>query len=266
MRAEASYSLDMGGPRGTSERRNTLPPIIPRPRHAHRDPGHLSLDGGVLIRVAESARSASTATVQRLQAGLEAHRISRPRVVSGRSSRSQGCAVELTIDPEVGELRHLDSCHDVYRLLITPDGAALSSPSAAGLRYAAETLLQLIGPDGRLPCCTIEDGADLELRGLMLDISRGKVPTRESLEDLIDTCAALKLNLLMLYTEHTFRFKKHPLIGRGDSPLSARTLSALDAYAADRFVDLVPCLQSLGHMEHILKLPRYRAMAETDQG
>ena len=178
----------------------------------------------------------------------------------------QGCAVELTIDPEVGELRHLDSYHDVYRLHITPDGAALSSPSAAGLHYAAETLLQLIGPDGRLPCCTIEDGADLELRGLMLDISRGKVPTRESLEDLIDTCAALKLNLLMLYTEHTFRFKKHPLIGRGDSPLSARTLSALDAYAADRFVDLVPCLQSLGHMEHILKLPRYRAMAETDQG
>ena len=256
----------MGGPRGKSERRNTLPPVLPRPRRAQRDPGHLCLADGVLIRVADSARSRGAATVRRLQAGIEATGLARPRVVSTRDSRGRPPQLELAIDPAVGRIRELQKRHDVYRLRITPDGAALSSPSPAGLRYAAETLLQLIEPGKRIPCCTIEDGADLQMRGLMLDISRGKVPTRESLEDLIDTCAALKLNVLMLYTEHTFRFKKHPRIGRGDSPLSARSLAALDAYAADRFVDLVPCLQSLGHMEHILKLPAYRAMAETDHG
>jgi len=156
--------------------------------------------------------------------------------------------------------------HDAYRLIVTPKGVEIHGTGPAALRYGVETLLQLIGPNGRIPCCHIEDSADLRLRGLMLDISRGKVPTRKSLEDLIDTCVALKLNVLMLYTEHTFRFKKHPQIGRYDSPLTARTLTALDAYAAERFVDLVPCLQSLGHMEHILKLPAYEEMAETENG
>jgi len=82
----------------------------------------------------------------------------------------------------------------------------------------------------------------------------------------VELCARLKLNVLMLYTEHTFQFRRHPEIGRNDSPLDADTLRSLDAYAALRSVELVPCLQSLGHMEHVLKLPAYRALAETDQG
>jgi hypothetical protein len=100
----------------------------------------------------------------------------------------------------------------------------------------------------------------------MLDVSRGKVPDEPTLRRLVDLCARLKLNVLMLYVEHTFRFRRHPHIGEGASPLDAETLRALDGYAADRGVELIPCLQSLGHMEHVLAWPEYSHLAETDLG
>jgi hypothetical protein len=67
----------------------------------------------------------------------------------------------------------------------------------------------------------------------------------------------------MLYVEHTFRFRRHPEIGADASPLTAQEIRDLDAYAAARHVQLVPSLQSLGHMDHVLELPRYQHLAET---
>lgn len=170
------------------------------------------------------------------------------------------------------------SC-DRYRIEIRPDAVELRGSGAAGLRYAVETAVQLLGPGkgkgkgkgkatsvGSLPVCEIEDEPDFAMRGVMLDISRGKVPTLETLLGLVDIAVKLKLNTLMLYTEHTFRFRRHPTIGADASPLTAETLCKLDQYAAQHHVELVPCLQSLGHMDHILALPRYRELAETDRG
>jgi hypothetical protein len=70
----------------------------------------------------------------------------------------------------------------------------------------------------------------------------------------------------MLYTEHTFRFRRHPEIGAGDSPLDAETMRELDTYAAERHVDLIPTLQSFGHMGQILKHATYAELDESDQG
>ena len=46
----------------------------------------------------------------------------------------------------------------------------------------------------------------LPVRGYMLDISRDKVPTMETLFALVDSLAALRYNQLQFYTEHTFAF------------------------------------------------------------
>lgn len=155
---------------------------------------------------------------------------------------------------------------DHYRAEITTDAVEIRAGGPAGLRYAVETIAQLLDPSGCLPACEIEDEPDFAMRGVMLDVSRGKVPTFEGLCGLVDVLVKLKLNTLMLYTEHTFRFRRHPEIGKDDSPLDAQTMRALDQYASDRHVELIPCLQSLGHMDHILKLPDYRELAETEMG
>ncbi len=269
----------MQGPPGKSDRRYSLPPILPEPRCSRREAGSFKITPGVRLQLSPEAHKSERATARRLQAGIEGVIQTRPRVTSTLVQNDELPQIHLAIEASPPPMDSSDKSlarrapglentrgiqHDAYRLTVTPKRVEIFGTGPAALRYGVETLLQLIGPGGRIPCCWVEDSADLRLRGLMLDISRGKVPTRQSLEDLIDTCVALKLNVLMLYTEHTFRFKKHPRIGQQDSPLTARTLAALDAYAAERFVDLIPCLQSLGHMEHILKLPLYSDMAETE--
>src|SRR6185437_16241030 len=105
----------------------------------------------------------------------------------------------------------------------------------------------------------------LSWRGVMLDISRGKVPTLKTLFHLVDEISTYKINMLQLYTEDTFCSRRHPRIGQGSGALSAEDIVALDLYCRERHIELVPCLQSFGHMRKILELPDYAHLAESDQ-
>jgi hypothetical protein len=239
-------------PGGARERK--LPALLPAPKRARSRPGSFALADGVPIALGPSASDDDFATAVALREGAR-----------------EGCGVRLAIESHANtrdlgpriELRREGDRGDAYRLAAATGRVLLYGAGPAGLRYAVETLLQLIDARARIPACAIDDAPDLELRGVMLDVSRGKVPTAETLRGLVDVCVRLKLNVLMLYVEHTFRFRRHPEIGRGTSPLEAATLRELDAYAAARHVDLIPSLQSLGHMDRILDLPAYARLAET---
>ena len=54
-------------------------------------------------------------------------------------------------------------------------------------------------------------------RGYMLDISRDRVPTMETLEWLVDVLSQLRFNELQLYVEHTFQYRGHERIWRDAS-------------------------------------------------
>ncbi|HMB94629.1 MAG TPA: glycoside hydrolase family 20 zincin-like fold domain-containing protein, partial [Tepidisphaeraceae bacterium] len=100
-----------------------------------------------------------------------------------------------------------------YILRITPHAAAIAADDPAGAFYAKQTLAQLQRQfPSELPCLTIEDWPDFPTRGLMLDISRDKVPTMPTLFAIIDQLAELKINQLQLYTEHTFAYRNHPIV------------------------------------------------------
>ena len=154
-----------------------------------------------------------------------------------------------------------------YTIDITPDGATVRGATAAGRFYAVQTLRQVLRASGlRWPTAHIEDWPDFELRGVCHDVCRGKVPTLQTLCDLVDALSFMKVNALTLYVEHTFFFKSHPLIGRGCDPLRPEDILRLQAHCRRRHVELIPCLQSFGHMAHVLKLRPYRHLAESKQG
>ena len=128
-----------------------------------------------------------------------------------------------------------------------------------------QTLRQLVRLHGqRIPALTIRDWPSLGARGLMLDISRRKVPTVATLKHLVDELSHYKLNVLQLYTEHTFEFPRHPRIGAGCGSLSSEDILELDAYCRQQQVELMPNLQSFGHARNTLRLPEYRHLAESD--
>lgn len=117
--------------------------------------------------------------------------------------------------------------------------------------------------NGRIAAMDMTDWPDFAARGVMLDVSRDKIPTTASLHTLIDQFANWKFNQLQLYTEHTFAYKGHERVWRGTSALTADEIVDLDAYCRERDIELVPNQNSLGHMEHWLRYEPYRSLAET---
>jgi hypothetical protein len=134
-------------------------------------------------------------------------------------------------------------------------------------RYARETLRQLRRqlPE-TLPALRIEDAPDFPVRGLMLDVSRDRVPTRETLEHLVHRMARLRLNHLELYTEHTFAYAGHETVWRDASPLTAEDIEWLDALCTQHGVELVANQNTFGHMARWLQHDAYRARAEAPDG
>ena len=154
-----------------------------------------------------------------------------------------------------------------YRLRVDRKGLALTAGDAAGLFYGVMTLTQILrqSPD-TLPGLSIDDHPDFPSRGVMLDISRDKVPTLTTLFALVDQLSELKINHLELYTEHTFAYRNHREVWAQSSPLTAEDILALDAFCRDRFVELVPNQNSFGHLNRWLKLPAYSHLAEAPDG
>jgi hexosaminidase len=159
-----------------------------------------------------------------------------------------------------------------YTLDVGQGFAAASALSAAGLQYAIASLTQLVesspGEPGQLhlPCCALEDWPDFPERGVMLDVSRDKVPKLDTLYALIERLARWKVNQLQLYMEHTFAYAGHEVVWQRASPYTAAEVRALDAYCAARHVELVPNQNSFGHMQRWLAHEPYRNLAECPEG
>lgn len=154
-----------------------------------------------------------------------------------------------------------------YVLDISSDGIHITYSDQAGLFYGVITLCQIIEQVGtNLPCLTIEDHPDFEQRGFMLDISRDRVPTMETLYQLIDELAQVKLNQFQLYIEHTFAYQEHKQVWELASPITSEELLLLDAYCRERHINFVPNQNSLGHMERWLIHEPYRDLSETPDG
>ena len=151
-----------------------------------------------------------------------------------------------------------------YRLKITPAGVLLEAQSPAAAIWGVRTLGQVAmqSPPGVLRCLTIADRPDFRDRGIYYDLARGRVPKPAHLAQMADLLGRYKINQLQLYVEHTFRFRGHPAIGRGASPLTAQDILSLDSRCRDSGVELVPSLASFGHMSRVLNLPPYRHLAE----
>jgi hexosaminidase len=162
----------------------------------------------------------------------------------------------------------MDEKHlQAYVLDTTGDAITLQAISPAGVFYGAQTLKQLLRQYGaKLPRMRIDDYPDFARRGVMLDISRDKVPTRAELFKLVELLASLKINELQLYTEHTFAFEKHATVWKNASPITPEDILALDAHCRAHFIDLVPNQVTFGHMRRFLIHETYRDLSEAPDG
>ncbi len=239
---------------------NDLPALLPMPRALSLNDGVCALsETGVIIIEAEHSL-ALWGVAQEAQASLKAVGVSWP-IIAGLSGAANQMALTLNLTP--GSTVHEQG----YSLTITSERIDAVAATAAGLFYAVQTLRQLIQLYGqRLPALRCTDWPDFPNRGVMLDVSRSKVPTMTTLYSLVDMLASWKINQLQLYTEHTFAYRNHPQVWADASPFTGEEILALDAYCRARFIELVANQNTFGHMTPWLIHDRYRDLSEAPDG
>lgn len=157
--------------------------------------------------------------------------------------------------------------YEGYRLVITQEGISVASAGEQGRFYALLTLGQLLIQHDVLPCCEIEDAPALAMRGYMLDISRGRIPTMETLFRIADLLAAFKYNQFQLYIEgFSFAYPSFPQCTQGRTPITGEEIERLKEYCAERCIELVPNQNCLGHMAPWLSRTEFRHLAEKEEG
>ncbi len=240
--------------------------LLPRPHGLRTLGGCFQLVDGVAVHGFEALEPPERAALERFRAycaaalGVE--------ITLGGAARRNVAGVHIRIGPTAAEGPGDGDgagsrVAQKYALRVAPDAVELRGASATGVLHGIQTLTQLAMLAGRQwPGLEIEDAPDFAARGVSYDVSRGRVPTLATLEELVDRLALLKVNQLQLYVEHTFAFAFDPAISAGCSPLTPDEIRELDAYCVQRRIELVPSLASCGHMGRILSLPQYRHLAE----
>lgn len=234
--------------------------LLPYPQSLIEKAGRLQLSGCRLIALDLPNPQRLFFTAQQIQAVLAEHADVDWPIIGGTVVTDDEIGLLITLNRRPEELQS-------YRLTIGERGIRIEAHDLAAAFYGIQTLIQLLQQFGpHLPALEIDDWPDLPARGVLLDISRDKVPTMETLYGLVDLLASWKINQLQLYTEHTFAYCNHPLVWASASPMTAEQILALDAYCRKRYIDLVPNQSCFGHMHRWFKHERYRPLAESPGG
>ena len=101
--------------------------------------------------------------------------------------------------------------------------------------------------------CAVEEHCAFDKNGLMLDVSRNGVMKVDGVKFLLRRMALMGLNLFMLYTEDTFEVEGYPYFGYMRGGYTKAELKELDDYAYSLGIEMMPCIQTLGHSSKILR-------------
>ncbi|MCU4177415.1 family 20 glycosylhydrolase [Carboxylicivirga sp. N1Y90] len=162
---------------------------------------------------------------------------------------------------------------EAYQLKVEATSVNISASSKSGLFYGLQTLLQLLPPQienpkyvhgvkWQIPCVTINDAPRFPWRGMHLDVCRHFVPV-ENIKKHLDMMAMFKMNTFHwhLTEDQAWRIeiKKYPLLTEigskrieGDGSeyggfYTQQEVKEIVAYAAERFITVVPEIELPGH-------------------
>ena len=98
--------------------------------------------------------------------------------------------------------------------------------------------------------------------GVMLDCSRNAVMKPKEVMRFIDYLVKMGYNTLELYTEDTLALNGEPYFGHMRGRYTGEEIKQIDAYAASKGVELIPCIQTLAHFHTLVRHPVYEDIVD----
>ena len=138
--------------------------------------------------------------------------------------------------------------------------AVIAAESKNALARAFFRLAQEMSA-GRVPV-DLHEEPQFESCGSFVDLSRNGVMTVEAAKRYMDHLAAIGMNLFVLYTEDTFTVPEYRYMGYLRGRYTKEELREMDAYAQALGIEMVPCIQTLGHLGQFLQWKENQRMQD----
>lgn len=226
--------------------------IIPVPKKVTMGDGSLSLDE---IQIAVMANCDNRIPKAAVVLKKEIEEVTGKYVKTASAfSKPDAKAVYIT---------YTDNGDESYTVSVGENGVEITGNSAAGAFYGIQTLRQMLKEyKGALPFCEIEDKPDFEERGFYHDITRGRVPTLQTMKKIAEQVAYFKMNELQIYVEDAFDLYEFDGVITKEECMTAEEMTELDDFCYNHFIDLVPSLSTFGHLYTLLESEKYRHLCE----
>jgi hexosaminidase len=223
--------------------------VIPTPQRVSLGPGNVPLDPSWSIDSADHAASRSlTADLKSFHA-LEL----------GRAGAAARNVIRLRIDAGTVAEAPAEVREQAYRIRVAPGLIEITGNGGAGLFYGVQTLVQLArqGPRGQivLPECEIVDWPQLALRFLHWDTKHHQ-DRMATLKRYLDWAARFKANMIGFELEDKFAYPSNPEIG-APGAFTPAEMQEIVNYGLERFIQVVPVVQSPAHFSYVLKHPKF---------
>ena len=109
----------------------------------------------------------------------------------------------------------------------------------------------------------ISEKPSFKTSGVMPDLSNYSPMTVKGLSSFMDYMAVMGLNMTLLYIEDVYELPSRKRFGHQRGSYSAAELREIDDYAFDYGIEVIPCMQTLGHLEKYLSSPEAADVRET---
>jgi hypothetical protein len=97
-------------------------------------------------------------------------------------------------------------------------------------------------------------------RGIHFDM-KGMPPTPDRLLQLLDLCAGLRINAVLMEWEDTFPWRTYPEM-KSPTAYTPQFISAFLKRAKENGIEVIPLVQCLGHSEFVLRYKRFSHLRE----
>lgn len=93
--------------------------------------------------------------------------------------------------------------------------------------------------------------------GAFLDLVGNGALNLQSFKKYVDYLSLMDYNLLELGLDDMFKIESEPYFGYLRGGYNKQTLREMEEYANSKGIQIIPCIQTLGHMDNVLSNPHY---------